>query len=165
MVLVGCGHAGICLHGGEGQHNGVGGDHGHGGREVQWQLDGSEQAGGRGRGNVRLLRGDGQGDAGAGHLQRLPTDGAAEYHVVEGHRGGQAAALHPEHVGPLRITLREVVCRVKREMKRVGAEYGAYKRNRTMEGEMEDHPVNETETPKPVIFSITLLSELNELQH
>ena len=44
--------------------DGVGGDHGHGGREVQWQLDGSEQAGGRWCGDVRLLRGDGLPDSG-----------------------------------------------------------------------------------------------------
>ena len=51
--------------GGRGVHEpGVGGDHGHRGREVQRQLDGSEQAGGRGRGDVRLLRGDGLPDSG-----------------------------------------------------------------------------------------------------
>ena len=43
----------------------------------------------------------------AGHLQRLPADGAAELRAVEGHRGGEAAALHPEQVGPLRVALRE----------------------------------------------------------
>ena len=30
--------------------------------------------------------------------QWLPADGAAELRAVEGHRGGQAAALHPEQV-------------------------------------------------------------------
>ncbi len=35
----------------------------------------------------------------AGHLQRMPADGAAELRAVEGHRGGEAAALHPEQVG------------------------------------------------------------------
>ena len=34
----------------------------------------------------------------AGHLQRMPADGAAELRAVEGHRGGEAAALHPEQV-------------------------------------------------------------------
>ena len=34
----------------------------------------------------------------AGHLQRVPADGAAELRAVEGHRGGEAAALHPEQV-------------------------------------------------------------------
>ena len=43
----------------------------------------------------------------AGHLQRVPADGAAELRAVEGHRGGEAAALHPEQVGPLRVALRE----------------------------------------------------------
>ena len=43
----------------------------------------------------------------AGHLQRVPADGAAGLHAVEGHRGGEAAALHPEQVGPLRVALRE----------------------------------------------------------
>ena len=40
--------------------DGVGDDHGHGEHEMQRQLDGSEQAGGRGRDN-------GQSDAAAGH--------------------------------------------------------------------------------------------------
>ena len=34
----------------------------------------------------------------AGHLQRVPANGAAELRAVEGHRGGEAAALHPEQV-------------------------------------------------------------------
>ena len=42
-----------------------------------------------------------------GHLQRVPANGAAELRAVEGHRGGEAAALHPEQVGPLRVALRE----------------------------------------------------------
>ena len=46
----------------------------------------------------------------AGHLQRVPADGAAELRAVEGHRGGEAAALHPEQVGPLRVALRERAC-------------------------------------------------------
>ena len=35
----------------------------------------------------------------AGHLQRVPADGAAELRAMEGHRGGEAAALHPKQVG------------------------------------------------------------------
>ena len=33
-----------------------------------------------------------------GHLQRVLANGAAELRAVEGHRGGEAAALHPEQV-------------------------------------------------------------------
>ena len=51
----------------------------------------------RGRGDVRLLRGDGQGDAGAGHcggwLQGLAVDGG------EGGRGGCEGAGHVGGVG------------------------------------------------------------------
>ena len=43
----------------------------------------------------------------AGHLQRVPADGAADLRAVEGHRGGEATALHPEQVGLLRVALRE----------------------------------------------------------
>ena len=37
----------------------------------------------------------------------MPADGAAELRAVEGHRGGEAAALHPEQVRPLRVALCE----------------------------------------------------------
>ena len=47
----------------------------------------------------RVLRAPGLLLAGiAGHLQRVPADGAAELRAVEGHREGEAAALHPEQV-------------------------------------------------------------------
>ena len=35
----------------------------------------------------------------AGHLQRVSAEDAAELRTVEGHRGGEAAALPPEQVG------------------------------------------------------------------
>ena len=80
---------------------GVGGDHGHRGREVQRQLDVGEQAGGRGRGDVRGgLRAVGR--ARARPAERAHHAGGLPLHCVRGRvqlRGRTGVGARVAHSG------------------------------------------------------------------